>query len=136
MEVGYKHKRCSIKEQATFLLYHMKFGNRWCDISERLKDRHNNMVKNRFYTTLRKIRGKIKAMDFKPKNHLELLEVYYMIMVMENYLEKGPPRISLSRKRGIDFMFTLIKDVTKRELAIYKAFFYTTQPLKSSIRNE
>ena len=136
LEAGYNHKRWSIKEQATLLLYHMEFGNRWCDISQRFKDRHNNMVKNRFYTTLRKIRGKIKTMDFVTKNRLELLEVYYMIMVMENYLEKRPPRTPLERKRGIDFMFTLIKDVTKRELEIYKVFLDKKHPLNSSIRNE
>ena len=136
LEAGINHKKWTIPEQASLLLWHMKLGNQWYEISEKLKGRHNNMIKNRFYTTLRKIRGKIKTLDYRIKSSLEIVEVYYMISVMKNYVDKENPTINAKRRRGVDYMFSLIKDVTEKEIEKYETLFQKKFPLKTTLKEK
>jgi len=127
------HSPWTKQEEALLVLAHMKYKNRWCDIAETLKGRHNNMIKNRFYSIFRKVKNKVRNNDFTYRTKLELYETYYMITVIEEYLTTPLPEDEFKRKRGRDFMYTLIKDVDKKLLDDYKETLFKRCPLKSSL---
>ncbi len=118
------------QEEATLILSHMKFKNRWCDIVSTLKGRHNNMIKNRFYSIFRKVKNKVKNNDFSYSSKLELIEMHYMICVMEEYAANPLPPDEPKRKRGKDFMYTLIEDIDMPMLQKYKEALTKKCPLK------
>ncbi len=123
------------QEEAVLILSHMKFKNRWCDIVANLKGRHNNMIKNRFYSIFRKVKNKLKTNDFSYNSKLELVEIYYMISVMEEYAANPLPEDEPKRKRGRDFMYTLIDDIDQPSLQKYKDDLAKKCPLKSSLED-
>eukprot|EP01022_Parablepharisma_sp_SALTPOND_P024986 TRINITY_DN566_c0_g1_i1.p3 TRINITY_DN566_c0_g1~~TRINITY_DN566_c0_g1_i1.p3 ORF type:complete len:429 (-),score=47.19 TRINITY_DN566_c0_g1_i1:7687-8973(-) len=124
------HAPWTKQEEAMLILSHMKYKNRWCDIVGTLKGRHNNMIKNRFYSIFRKVKNKIKNNDFSYTSKLELIEMYYMISVMEDYAANPPPPEEPKRKRGKDFMYTLIEDLDITQLTKYKIMLNKKYPIK------
>ncbi len=127
------HSPWSKQEEALLVLSHMKYKNRWCDIANALKGRHNNMIKNRFYSIFRKVKNKVRNNDFTYRTKLELFEMYYMITVMEDYVANPLPVDEPKRKRGKDFMYTLIKDVDLKLLGEFKATLAKRSPLKAPL---
>ena len=127
------HSPWTKQEEALLVLSHMKYKNRWCDISNALKGRHNNMIKNRFYSIFRKVKNKVRNNDLTYRTKLELFEMYYMIMVMEDYVANPLPQDEPKRKRGRDFMYTLIKDVDLKLLRDYKDALSKRSPLKAPL---
>ncbi len=133
LDPSISHAAWSSREEAMLVLSHMKNKNRWCDIVRDLKGRHNNMIKNRFYSIFRKIKNKVKCGDLAYGTQLEVLEGYYMVSVMQDYLQKPVPEEEPKRKRGKDFMFTLISDIDRAELAEYSAKLKEKKPLEGSL---
>jgi len=129
------HSPWTKQEEATLILAHMTFKNRWCDIASALRGRHNNMIKNRFYSIFRKVKNKIKNSDFSYTSKLELIEMYYMISVMEEYAANPPPPDEPKRKRGKDFMYTLIEDLNLPILTKYKLTLVKKYPVKAPLGN-
>ena len=125
------HSPWAKQEEGQLILSHMKHKNRWCDIAADLKGRHNNMIKNRFYSIFRKVKNKVRNDDYSFKTKLELVEMHYMITVMEYYTSNPPPPNEPKRKRGKDFMYTLIEDLSADRLAIYKAALVKRAPLRA-----
>jgi len=133
LDSAINHSPWTKQEEAMLILSHMRYKNRWCDIVNTLKGRHNNMIKNRFYSIFRKVKNKIKGNDFGYSSKLELLEIYYMISVMEDYAANPLPPDEPKRKRGKDFMYTLIEDVDSAQLAKYKLALSKKYPLKAPL---
>ncbi len=94
----------SKQEEARLIMAHMSCMNRWADIAASLKGRNNNMVKNRFYSILRKVKNKVRHSDFSHCSKLELYEMYYMVSVMEQYASHPQQPEELTRKRGKDVL--------------------------------
>ena len=130
LDPAINHAPWAKQEEATLIMSHMKYKNRWCDIVGTLKGRHNNMIKNRFYSIFRKVKNKIKNSDFSYTSKLELIEMYYMLSVMEEYGSNPPPPEEPKRKRGKDFMYTLIEDLDFTQLSRYKVLLGKKCPLK------
>jgi hypothetical protein len=133
LDPSINHAQWTKQEEAMLILAHMKFKNRWCDITKALKGRNNNMIKNRFYSIFRKMKSKVKSKDFQYTTKLELLEIHYMVSVIEEYASTPIPPEDLNRKRGKDFVYTLIEDVNTTQLAEYKALLAKRCPLKVPI---
>lgn len=135
LDLSINHKPWSKYEEATLIIAHMDYGNRWCDIATRFKGRHNNMIKNRFYSILRKVKNKIRINDYTSQDQLELLELYYMTSVMVNYIKHPAPPEDFKRKRGRDFMYTLVNDIAISTLENYSHNLLTYAPLEESLRD-
>ncbi len=133
LDPAISHSPWTKQEEAVLILSHMKFKNRWCDIANALKGRHNNMIKNRFYSIFRKVKNKIKNGDFAFRTKLELYEMYYMISVMQDYVANPLPPDEPKRKRGRDFMYTLIDDIDTNIIEEFKQNLLKRSPLKAPL---
>ncbi len=110
----------SEREEVDLLLAHQKYKNSWSDIACALKGRNNNSIKNRFYTIFRKVRNKIRKDDFDFGSRVELLQVHYMIALMETYISDSTGSEEEESKSGKDFVFKLVQDIDLAALKEYK----------------
>lgn len=109
------------QDELAMLIAHKKHKNRWADVSEALNGRSNNTIKNKFYSVFRKIRGKILKGDCSYVSKLELLEIHYIIILIEQYLSNPAQTPKTKGKRGKDFIYSLIHSLTDKMVADYKA---------------
>ena len=121
------------QEEAQLILSHMRLRNHWRDIALTLKGRHNNMVKNLFYSIFRRVKNKLLTRDFSCKSKLEVLEVHYILSLMELYIHLPISDLDLKRKRGKDFLHTLVADLDPSQLLEFKAGINVRFPLKASL---
>ena len=125
--------RWSEANEAMLIFYHMKYKNKWVDICNKMKSSDTNLIKNHFYSVFRKVRRKIKHGDMSYGSELELLEIYYIISLMEESMAKPLPVGKPKPKRGKDFIYTLMSDINPASISVYKAEFIEKNPLKDSI---
>lgn len=110
----------STREEVCVLIAHNLYKNKWSEMGSMLKGRSNNTIKNKFYSIFRRIKGKIQKSDYSYNNKLELLETYYIISIIEQYLA-NPSQCSRSKgKRGKDYIYSLIHNITYTEVMDYK----------------
>ena len=121
------------QEEAQLILSHMKYQNRWCDITADLKGRHSNTIKNRFYAVFRRVKTRVQSLDYSCKTKLQLVEIHYIVSVMERYLANPLSPTEPKRKRGKDFLYTLVADIAPAQVAIYKAGLATRLPLNAPL---
>jgi hypothetical protein len=74
-----------------------------------------------FYSVFRRIKGKIQKKDYNYESRLELLEIYYIISLIEHYLENPTRNPKAKKKRGKDFIYTLIHNLTLDNVKLYKS---------------
>ena len=122
------------KEEVELLLAHMRYSNRWSDISNALHGRNNNAIKNRFYTIFRKVKNKVKRGDFAFTSRLELLQIRYMLSVMEDYMSATITPELIAAKAGKDFTYKLVQHIDKSTLLAYKKHFAELTSSNGSIQ--
>jgi len=108
------------QEELNMIIAHKKFKNRWSEMADYLKGRSNNTIKNKFYSVFRKIKGKIQKNDCSFDSKLELLEIYYIISLIEFYLAHPTQSPKTKGKRGKDFIYSLIHNLTPKMVEDYK----------------
>jgi len=111
----------SIKEELNLIAGHARFKNKWTNISDSLKGRSNNTIKNKFYSVFRKIKGKIQKGDYVYGSRLELLEIYYVISLIEEYLGYDKDYAKTKGRRRKDYIWSLIHSIDKELVSKYKA---------------
>lgn len=109
------------QEELEMLITHQKYQNKWSSIAQEIKGRSNNSIKNRFYSIFRKIRNKIKKLDFNYTTRFEILEAAYIISLMKQYFANQNPIQDLGGKRGKDFIYSLLKGLYIEEVTSYRA---------------
>lgn len=114
------------EEELNMIVAHYKYKNRWSEISSVLKGRNNNTVKNRFYSIFRRIKGKIQRGDCKYSSKLELLEIYYILSLIEQYLNNPTSSPKTKGKRGKDFIYSLVHNVSQQTIKNYKELLHAT----------
>eukprot|EP00826_Nyctotherus_ovalis_P002525 TRINITY_DN10507_c0_g1_i6.p1 TRINITY_DN10507_c0_g1~~TRINITY_DN10507_c0_g1_i6.p1 ORF type:complete len:254 (-),score=69.00 TRINITY_DN10507_c0_g1_i6:56-817(-) len=107
-------------EEFKMIVAHRKYKNRWSDMTDLLKGRSNNTIKNKFYSVFRKVKSKIQKADYSYDSKLELLEIHYIISLIEYHLEHPTPFPKAKGKRGKDFIYSLIHNLTQEAVADYK----------------
>lgn len=107
-------------EELNMIIAHNKYKNRWSEISIALKGRNNNTIKNKFYSVFRRIKGKIQKSDYSYESKLELLEIYYIISLIEHYLGNPIQNPKMKGKRGKDFIYTLVHNLALDAVKVYK----------------
>ncbi len=110
----------SDQEELEMLIAHQKHQNKWSDVAQALSGRSNNTIKNRFYSIFRKVKNKIKRREFTYNSKLELLEIFYMISLMEHYLTHPQPLTEQKGKRGKDFIYSLLRSLKLEDVEKYK----------------
>lgn len=108
------------QEELNMLQAHYKYKNKWTLISESMKGWDNNTIKNKFYSAFRRIKGKIQKGEYSYNSKVELLEVFYFISLIEDCLNSFADHSKNQRKRGNDFINTLVSDLTKKTVSDYK----------------
>lgn len=108
------------QEELEMLIAHQKHQNKWSDVSQALHGRSNNTVKNRFYSVFRKVKNKIKRRELNYGSKLELLEIFYMISLMEFYFTHPQPATEQKGKRGKDFIYSLLRTLRLEDVLKYK----------------
>lgn len=110
----------SAREDVMLLAAHNRYRNKWTEVSNLLRGRCNSMVKNRFYTIFRRIKGKIVKFNCTYSSKIELLETYYVISLIEDHLAHPPPNPAVKGKRGTDFIYSLVHDLSLQRVLAYK----------------
>ena len=108
---GKSKTRWSEEEEVRLIVAYKRFKNDWKRVARRVGTRDNGAVKNRFYTIFRKVRYQVLHDNCQYKSPLELLEMYFMIATMEDYLRREKPPGQGNTQRSVDFIFTLIQNL-------------------------
>lgn len=108
------------EEEFKMIVAHRKYKNKWSDMTDMLKRRNNNTIKNKFYSVFRKIKGKVQKADYSYESKLELLEIHYIVALMVDHLEHPTMYPKAKGKRGKDFIYSLIHNLTLEMVQDYK----------------
>lgn len=114
-------KSWSLNDELEVLIVHNHCGNNWSAAAELLQGRNNNSIKNRFYSIFRKVVSKVKRMEIKFSSQTELLEILYILMLMEQHISNPSPFIMKKGRRGKDFIYNLMKNIYTDDIEKYKA---------------
>jgi hypothetical protein len=116
------------------MTFHQKFGNHWSGIASAIHKSTSNKIKNRFYTMFRKVKNKIKRDDMTCQSEVELLEMYYVISIIEDYANSiGNPTASLDSKNK-DYICKLVQDLEVTQVKSYKEELYETHRKSGSMK--
>lgn len=108
------------EEEFKMIVAHKKYKNKWSDMTDLLKRRNNNTIKNKFYSVFRKIKGKVQKADYSYESKLELLEIHYIVALIIDHLEHPTMYPKAKGKRGKDFIYSLIHNLTLEMVQDYK----------------
>ena len=78
-------------EEQIFIETHKIHGNKWAEIAKFLPGRKDNQVKNHFYSTLRKMIGRLKRFEFTDdiyKNSNCVNRIMYYIKYLRSILNE------------------------------------------------
>jgi len=108
------------EEEFKMIVAYRKYKNKWSEMTDIIKGRNNNTIKNKFYSVFRKIKGKVQKADYSYESLLELLEIHYIISLMEDHLKHPTLYPKAKGKRGKDFIYSLIHNLTLEMVLDYK----------------
>jgi len=112
----------SDRERYLLMVAHRKYKNKWSDVARMLHKQSSNLIKNRFYTLFRKIKNRIKNNDLAISSPLDLLEIYFVIELIEEYHQLLPDKqahgIEYSEK---NYAYKLVQQIEKTKVAEFKA---------------
>ena len=107
------------EEDLQLLIAHQKHHNNWNNVAQTIVGRSNNSVKNRFYSIFRRVNNRIKKMDFAYLSKFEFVETSYIVSLIQKYISKPNPIKEHPEKRGKNYIYSLIKGLSKEELMKY-----------------
>ena len=111
----------SDRERYMLLVAHQKHKNRWSEVAMMLKKQSSNMIKNRFYTLFRKIKNKIKNDDLIISTSLDLLEIYYILSLIEEYQALVPDAKSGPESQpDKNYAHKLVQQIEKTKVTAFK----------------
>jgi len=113
---GGKKPLWSDRERYLLLIAHKKYKNRWSEIAQILHKTNRNLIKNRFYTLFRKIKNRVKNNDVYINSPLDLLEIYYVLQLMEQYFNASITTITEEKNYG----HKLVQRMDKKKVIDYK----------------
>lgn len=108
------------QEELEMLVVHKLCNNKWSSVAGLLKGRNNNSIKNRFYSIFRKVKNKVKRLETGFNSRIELLEILYMISLMEVHLMHPFPPVIQKGKRGKDYVYSLLQNLRMEEIEKFK----------------
>ncbi len=120
LEPGGSRQSWTDRDRYLLLVAHRKFKNRWSEVALMLKKRSSNTIKNRFYTLFRKVKNKIKNADFITSSALDLLEIYYILSLIEEYQQSiagKPAAFDLSDK---NYAHKLVQQIDPQSVATFR----------------
>jgi hypothetical protein len=135
LDISISHSVWTKEEEALLMLYHMKHKNNWRAISNVFKKRHNDMVKNRFYSIFRRVKNKLRNFDLSHGNEIELYETYYILSIIEEHIGYEVPMEEKKRKRAKSFIYKLIEGLDIRTLKDYTKILHQHYPLKETLKD-
>ena len=113
------------RERFYIIAAHQKHKNKWAEIAKEIHLQGRNVIKNRFYTLFRKICNKIKNMELEITSELDLLEVHYVILLIDEfYSEKDQEK---------NYIHKLVDRMDKTKIMSYKEKFFELYANKGTI---
>jgi len=106
----------SDRERYLLLIAHQKYKNRWSEVARMLHKASRNLIKNRFYTLFRKIRNKVKNNDVHVSSSLDLLEMHYVLSLMEKYFDEPVEKTNEEK----NYAHKLVLRMDKKKAINYK----------------
>lgn len=103
------------RERYLLLIAHKKHKNRWSEIARMLHKTSRNLIKNRFYTLFRKITNRVKNNDIYINSLLDLLEIYYVLQLVEQYFDI--PRANITEEKN--YAHKLVQRMDKQKVTDY-----------------
>ena len=91
---GVQKGRWTVEEDKAILKYQKQFGNRWTDIARYLKGRTDNMIKNRYYSTMRRVKRNVATFG-RRKLTQELVQKRYAAYTNLEYFILEEMRLGL-----------------------------------------
>lgn len=113
----------SDKEEAELLSAHHKYKNSWSDISSALVGRSSNSVKTHFYTIFKRVISKIKKNDYSYTSNLELLQIHYILSIMQNCLPKVVDIKCITRGASTKITYKLLQSISPETITSYSNKF-------------
>eukprot|EP00826_Nyctotherus_ovalis_P032489 TRINITY_DN2618_c0_g2_i11.p1 TRINITY_DN2618_c0_g2~~TRINITY_DN2618_c0_g2_i11.p1 ORF type:complete len:290 (+),score=48.32 TRINITY_DN2618_c0_g2_i11:96-965(+) len=135
LDISTTHSIWSKEEEARLILLHMKYKNNWCAIASQFKKRHNDMIKNRFYSIFRRVKNKVRNFDLSYQTEIELCETYYILSVIEEHIDHKVSAKEKQRRRATTFIYKLIDGLDAKLVEDYKAAFTLYSPLKEPLKD-
>lgn len=105
----------SNRERYLLLIAHKQHKNRWSEIARMLHKTSRNLIKNRFYTLFRKIRNRVKNNDIYINSPLDLLEIYYVLQLVEEYFNM--PATNIAEEKN--YAHKLVQRMDKQKVTDY-----------------
>ena len=81
LDTRYKRGKFNEEEDKIILKYYKIYGNEWSKIAKKMKTRTGDMIKNRFYSSLKKEAINKKSLLKKKEN--DLLHILFIIILMK-----------------------------------------------------
>jgi len=84
LDIRFKKRKFSEEEDKVILKYHIIYGNKWSEIAKKMEARTGDMVKNRFYSFLKKKLPNNKKLLKKKGNvlikYIEIIKILIKII--------------------------------------------------------
>jgi len=113
-------KSWSMRDELEILIVHKMCKNNWSSAAELLQGRSNNNIKNRFYSIFRKVTSKVKRMEVRYSCPIELLEILYILSLMELHIVNPSPIMVKKGRRGKNFIYNLMTNIYTKDIEKYK----------------
>lgn len=111
-----KKQLWSDRERYLLLIAHQKYKNRWSEVARMLNKSSRNLIKNRFYTLFRKIRNRVKNDDVFVSSLLDLLEIYYVLSLVDQYFNEPVEKLAEEK----NYAHKLVQRMDRKKVILYK----------------
>ncbi|MDR3548450.1 MAG: Myb-like DNA-binding domain-containing protein [Candidatus Pacebacteria bacterium] len=104
VKCGVDRRSLTEREDLLLVIYHQTYSNSWAAIAKRIPNRNSSILKNNFYSLIKKIvRQVLLYKDGEVPPECTLLQFYsalYIVMILTELLETKAPTLELSGYRA------------------------------------
>ena len=110
----YKYEPWTNNDRYILMIAHQNYKNKWAKVAEKLQRKSRNYVRNRFYELFRNTCKRIKKGDMNVESLLDLLEIYYIISLIEQYQELALENFIMEKNHLYKFVSSMNKVTVMR----------------------
>lgn len=111
----------SVQEELEVIIVHKLCGHNWSAAAEFFEGRSNNSIKNRFYAVARRVVARVRKMEVRHSNGVELLKTMYVLSIMERLASRSLLYVVRRGNKEKEFIHTLMGDIDIPTIKNFKA---------------